>query len=83
MFRQPMKKLRISIVTQVIVAGRGSRALLISALVAVALISLSIPFRITAQTYGNTLGATLLLFISLAMDLWRLKQTGPSAQTVT
>ena len=73
----------LTVIVQRSLAGRGSRALLIATLLALALISLSIPFRITAQTYGNTLGATLLLFIGLALELWRLKRMGPSAQIVT
>jgi hypothetical protein len=41
---------------------------------AVALLALSIPFRVMAQTYGNALFATLLLFAGLAIELWRLKR---------
>jgi hypothetical protein len=41
---------------------------------AILCLSLSIPLRIMAQTYGNTLLATLLLFIGLALDLRRLKR---------
>ena len=73
----------LTVIVQRSLAGRGSRALLIATLLALALLSLSIPFRILAQTYGNTFLATLLLFIGLALELWRLKRTGPSAQTVT
>jgi hypothetical protein len=43
---------------------------------AVALVSLSIPLRIPAQTYGNTLFATFLLFVGLAIELFRLKRAG-------
>jgi hypothetical protein len=43
---------------------------------AIALLSLSIPLRIPAQTYGNTLVATLLLFVGLAIEPFRLKQAG-------
>jgi hypothetical protein len=73
----------LTVIVQRLLAGRGSRGLFISMLLAVALLSLSIPFRITAQTYGNTLGATVLLFIGLAIELWRLRRTGPSAQPPT
>jgi hypothetical protein len=41
---------------------------------AVALLALSIPFRVMAQTYGNALFATLLLFTGLTIELWRLKR---------
>jgi hypothetical protein len=46
------------------------------ALSAVALVSLSIPLRIPAQTYGNTLVATFLLFVGLAIELFRLRRAG-------
>jgi len=45
---------------------------------AVLLLALSIPFRVGAQTYGNTLFATLLLFVGLALELWRLKRAALS-----
>jgi len=45
---------------------------------AIALVSLSIPLQIPAQTYGNTLFATLLLFVGLAIELFRLKRAGPT-----
>jgi Glycosyltransferase family 87 len=41
---------------------------------AVGLLALSIPFRVMAQTYGNALFATLLLFTGLTIELWRLKR---------
>jgi hypothetical protein len=41
---------------------------------ALALLALSIPFRVMAQTYGNALFATLLLFTGLTIELWRLKR---------
>jgi hypothetical protein len=44
---------------------------------AVVLLALSIPFRVGAQTYGNTLFATLLLFVGLAIELWRVKRAAP------
>jgi hypothetical protein len=64
----------ITVVVQRFLAGPAHRGLLICAIVAAILLSLLIPFRIMAQTYGNTLFATLLLFIGLALELWRLKQ---------
>ncbi|MGI9113739.1 MAG: glycosyltransferase family 87 protein [Chthoniobacterales bacterium] len=42
---------------------------------AMLLLALTIPFRIWAQTYGNTLFASLLLFVALAIELSRLKTT--------
>jgi hypothetical protein len=43
-----------------------------------ALLALSIPFRVLAQAYGNALLATLLLFTGLAIELWRVKRAGVS-----
>ena len=45
---------------------------------AITLLGLSIPFRVMAQTYGNALFATLLLFAGLTIELWRLKRAGVS-----
>jgi hypothetical protein len=45
---------------------------------ALALLALSIPFRVVAQAYGNALLATLLLFAGLAIELWRVKRPGVS-----
>jgi hypothetical protein len=71
----------LSVVGQRLLTGRGSRAgLLGCAVAAVVLLSLSVPFRVIAQTYGNTFFATLLLFTGLANELWRLKRAG-RAQT--
>jgi hypothetical protein len=66
----------LTVVTYRLVTRSGSRAILAaSSGAAVALLALSIPFRITAQTYGNALFATLLLFAGLAIELWRMKRT--------
>jgi hypothetical protein len=54
--------------------ARPNRGLLIWSGAAVLLLSLSIPLRIPAQTYGNTLLATVLLFVGLALELFRLKR---------
>jgi hypothetical protein len=64
------------IVHRVLSAPEASRRLLCFTVAAVVLLSLSIPLRIPAQAYGNTLLATLLLFIGLAMELWDLKRAG-------
>ncbi|HEX7515986.1 MAG TPA: glycosyltransferase family 87 protein [Chthoniobacterales bacterium] len=69
----------LSVIVQQLLAGPGPHAALLGlTLSAVALISLSIPLRIPAQTYGNTLFATLLLFAGLAIELFRLKRAGRS-----
>lgn len=49
--------------------------LLICGAIAVFLLALTIPLQRTAQTYGNTFVATLILFIGLAVELWRAKST--------
>lgn len=45
--------------------------LLMSGLLAVSLLALSIPLQKTAQTYGSTFFAALVLFMALALELWR------------
>ena len=52
---------------------RPTRSLIICASSAVLLLSLTIPFQRIAQAYGNTFFATLLLFVGLAIELWRMK----------
>jgi hypothetical protein len=65
----------LTVIVQRLVTGSGSRRILAGcAAVAIALLALSIPFRVMAQTYGNALFATLLLFAGLAIELWRLKR---------
>ncbi|MCA1657830.1 MAG: DUF2029 domain-containing protein [Verrucomicrobiaceae bacterium] len=65
----------ITVVVQRFLAGpAGRRGLLICTIAAGLLLSLLIPFRVMAQTYGNTMFATLLLFIGLALELRRFKQ---------
>jgi hypothetical protein len=54
------------------------RTLAIGGGVAIALLALSIPFRVMAQTYGNALCATLAVFAGLAIELWRLKRPAVS-----
>ena len=68
----------LTVVIQRLVAGPDSRAILTAfSSAAVLLLALSIPFRVTAQTYGDALFATLLLFTGLAIELWRVKRTAP------
>jgi hypothetical protein len=64
------------IVQRLLLAPVRRAGLLGLTLSAVALVSLSIPLRIPAQTYGNTLFATFLLFVGLAVELFRLKRAG-------
>ena len=64
-----------TVVVQRLVTGTTKSAALAGcAISAVALLALSVPFRVMAQTYGNALFATLLLFAGLAIELWRLKR---------
>ncbi len=59
-----------------------SPVLLCGAIGAVLLLLLTIPFQKTAQMYGNTFLATLLLFFVLAGELLRIKgaaaENGPA-----
>jgi hypothetical protein len=71
----------LTVVVQRLAAGTGSRVVLPGLTsAAVALLALSIPFRVMAQTYGNTLGAALLLFVALAIELARVKRNGRNAE---
>ena len=54
--------------------SRPSRRLLVLSGSAVLLLALTIPWQQTAQTYGNTFFATLILFGALAWELWDLKR---------
>ncbi len=57
---------------------RGARRrLLLSVSVSVFLLALTVPFQKTAQLYGNTLAATLILFFALALELWETKRSSP------
>ncbi|PZR72576.1 MAG: hypothetical protein DLM73_12885 [Chthoniobacterales bacterium] len=62
------------VVQRILLAPESRRLLLGLTIAAVALLLLLIPFRVAAQAYGNTLGATFLLFIGLALELWRIKR---------
>jgi hypothetical protein len=72
----------LTVVVQRVLTGSGSRTLLGCVTAAMVLLALSIPFRVMAQAYGNALFATLLLFVGLAIELWRLKRAGSSLETV-
>lgn len=62
------------------IATRATRGPLLAACAGsgLALLALSIPFRVMAQTYGNALFATSLLFAGLAIELWQVKHTAVS-----
>jgi len=73
----------LTVIVQRLVASRPSRATLLGlTIAAIALLSLSVPFRSRAQTYGNTLATTLLLFLALAIELWRMKKTTYALRSV-
>lgn len=64
----------LTVVVQRLVTGAGSRGLGLASGAAVTVLALSLPFRVMAQTYGNALFATLLLFAGLAIELRRPKR---------
>ncbi|MEY2519214.1 MAG: hypothetical protein QOF24_973 [Verrucomicrobiota bacterium] len=71
----------ITVVMQRLLVGPAARTGLLTCTVAAGIVlALLLPFRLMAQTYGSLLFATLMLFIGLALELWRLKQIGPSAK---
>jgi hypothetical protein len=65
--------LPFAVITQRVLAGKGS-AILWWSLPALALLALGLALPRGAQLYGNTFFATLLLFVGLSIELWRLKQ---------
>jgi hypothetical protein len=62
------------VVQRAVTVATKSAPLMACSACAVALLALSIPFRVMAPTYGNALFATLVLFAGLAIELWRLKR---------
>jgi Protein of unknown function (DUF2029). len=67
----------VTVVLRLMMAdSRSPQVLLVCSGAAVALLALAIPFRVTAQAYGNALFATLLLFAGLGFELWRRKGPG-------
>ncbi|HEX8898264.1 MAG TPA: glycosyltransferase family 87 protein [Chthoniobacterales bacterium] len=67
----------LTVVGQCLLSGARARGVLLGcAGTAVALLALTVPFRIGAQVYGNTLFAALLLFAGLGIELWRSKRAG-------
>jgi hypothetical protein len=71
--------LPFAVITQRVLAGKGS-ALLWWSVPAVAVLALALPFPRGAQLYGNTLFATLLLFLGLAVELFRCKRQSRQVQ---
>ena len=69
-----------AVVTQKLLSGKPS-VILWWSLPALALLALGILFPRAAQLYGNTFFATLLLFVGLSIELWRLKQQAAQTQT--
>ena len=72
--------LPFAVVTQQLLSGKPS-VILWWSLPALALLALGILFPRAAQLYGNTFFATLLLFVGLSIELWRLKQRATQTQT--
>ena len=67
----------LTVIVQCLIDGAVSRPILLACSgTAVALLALSIPFRVGAQAYGNALFATLLFFAGLGIELWRRKRAG-------
>jgi len=65
----------LTVVGQCLLSGSAARTVLLGcAGTAVALLALTIPFRVSAQVYGNTLFAALLLFAGLGIELWWRKR---------
>ncbi len=62
-----------TVLTRRLMFGR-SPLLLFTAIGAVALLALTIPFRIQAQVYGNIFFATILLFVGLSAEFIRLQR---------
>jgi len=72
--------LPFAVVTRQVLSGKAS-AIAWWSLPALALLALGILFPRGAQLYGNTFFATLLLFVGLSTELWRLKQQAANIQT--
>jgi len=72
--------LPFAVVTQQVLSGKAS-AIAWWSLPALALLAFGILFPRGAQLYGNTFFATLLLFVGLSIELWRLKQQAANIQT--
>ena len=73
--------LPFTLIIQRVLIGESSGILWWS-LAALALLSVGLFFPRGAQLYGNTFFATLLLFIGLSLELWRLKQQAAETETL-
>jgi hypothetical protein len=71
--------LPFAVVTQHVLAGKPW-GILWWGLAAVALLAPGVAFPRGAQLYGNTFFATLLLFVGVSIELWRLKQQAAHTQ---
>jgi hypothetical protein len=67
----------LTVVAARLAAGNCSRILLGCTVTAIVLLSLSLPFRIVADAYGNTFFASFALFAGLGQELWLIKRGGP------
>jgi hypothetical protein len=65
--------LPFAVITQRLLAGK-SRAVLWWCLPALTLLAVGVPFRRSAQLFGNTFFATLLLFAGLSLELLLFKR---------
>jgi hypothetical protein len=72
--------LPFAVVTQRVLFGQAF-AILWWCLPALTLLAVGLLFPRGAQLYGNTFFATLLLFVGLSIELWRLKQQAAHSQT--
>jgi len=72
--------LPFAVITQRMLTGKAS-AVLWWSLLALALLALGIPIPRSAQLYGNTFFATLLLFVGLSIELLRFRQQAAQTQT--
>ena len=72
--------LPFAVVTQRVLAAKAS-GILWWTLPALALLALGIPVTRSAQLYGNTFFATLLLFVALSVELLRFKRAARSLPT--
>jgi hypothetical protein len=70
-----------AVITQRLLTQRNPRLLAIAS-TAVLLLSLTLFWRVGAQTYGNVFFATVLLFTALALELWTIKSAHSGERAV-
>jgi hypothetical protein len=66
--------LPFGVITQRVIAGKGAALLLWWSVPALTLLALALPSPRSAQLYGNTFFAALLLFVGLSIELLRWKE---------